>query len=150
MKKKTLLTLIALTVVAPFVGIASEKNDGDKVVEALVSSEVLKKGNLEMMSSANQIKLKKLEYRSMEEILEDAGIEPNNCKSIEGTAINSWGVTRYRMSEFYDLYIRYNMEHQKGNVSLQSVLVFVAPHRDQMFGAKLFDSRRWKEIIFSE
>lgn len=126
-----------------------EKIHADAVVLKLLGRELLKVGNLETMSRANAIELEKDKYTSLPEVLRAAGLDINKCETIEGTSINSWGVERYKVSESFDVYVKFLSKKVGDVIELSSILVFLAPHQNEQFEAKLFSERRWAEIIFA-
>jgi hypothetical protein len=126
-----------------------EKTHADEFVLKLIGRELLKVGNLETMSSTNAIELEKDKYTSLPEVLRAVGLDINKCETIEGTSINSWGIERYKVSESYDLYVKFLSKKVGDVVELSSILVFVAPHQNDKFEAKLFSDKRWAEINFT-
>jgi hypothetical protein len=97
---------------------------------------------------------------SLADVFKLIGIDPEKTYRIEGIGINRGAISRYRISNSYDMIIFVkSLPHVNPSVPAPEKhtpikrnaifqYLFFIPHSDEKYDGKLFTRARWNEVIF--
>lgn len=110
---------------------------------------IVMKGSLLALSKENGLALGGGKWGSIDEVLNRIGLEVRRVELIEGLTANGWGVARYQASPSFDVVVSCFVRISKDKANELTVdSIFLIPHSGKDFGVKLFNGKRWEEIVF--
>lgn len=123
-------------------------NEIQALAKKLLVDDIVKHGNMLELSKQNKLRISVVAITSPQQALKLIEIDPLKVIEIEGASINRWSVTRYQVSQSFDLIVERTVSPLLHGSEVKLRNAFFIPHKDGKYQGELFSPSKWQSINF--